>query len=177
MQLWLSQIQPNLAQLILLKWRNILKIGWVLKYFVQELLSPKKNVYAATVEQAKPLPKIMNQHDQRGMQSSKLKDIGKDLENSSSQKLLRYNLWYFKKDIHIWCRFKIIHRKWVPKRKGKLNIDTYMYREKYLKIFFSRITTLHFMIVILLFKHAHIIMYSWFFLIVSHTSSWAQCFR
>lgn len=55
----------------------------MLKYFVQELLSPKKNVYAATVEQAKPLPKIMNQHNQRGMQSSKLKDIGKDLENSS----------------------------------------------------------------------------------------------
>lgn len=90
----MSQFQPNLAQLILLKWRNILKIGWVLKYFVQELLSPKKknNVYAAIVKQAKPLPKIMNQHDQRGMQSSKLKDIGKDLENSSSQKLLRYNL-------------------------------------------------------------------------------------
>lgn len=43
------------------------------------------------VEQAKPLPKIMNQHDQRGMQSSKLKDIGKDLENSS-QKLQRYSL-------------------------------------------------------------------------------------
>lgn len=68
-------------------------------------------------------------------------------------------------------------RKWVPKRKGKLNIDTYMYREKYLKIFFSTITTLHFVIIILLFKHAHIIMYSWFFLIVSHTPSWAQCFR
>lgn len=45
----------------------------------------KINVYAATVEQAKPLPKIMNQHNQRGMQSTKLKDIGKDLENSSSK--------------------------------------------------------------------------------------------
>lgn len=68
-----------------------MKIGWVLKYFVQELLSPKKiNVYAATVEQAKPLPKIMNQYNQRGMQSSKLKDIGKDIENSS-QKLQRYS--------------------------------------------------------------------------------------
>lgn len=60
-------------------------------------------------EQAKPLPKIMNQHDQRGMQSWKVKDIKKDLENSSSHtsRLLRYSLWYFKKDILIW--FKIVH--------------------------------------------------------------------
>lgn len=61
-------------------------------FFSRTTVSEKKiNVYAATVEQAKPLPKIMNQHNQRGMQSSKLKDIGKDLENSS-QKLQRYSL-------------------------------------------------------------------------------------
>lgn len=41
----------------------------------------------------------MNQHDQGGMQSWKLKDIGKDLENSPSQEvqILCYSLWYYKK--------------------------------------------------------------------------------
>lgn len=157
-----------------------MKIGWVLKNFFKNYCLRKKiNVYAATVEQAKPLPKIMNQHNQRGMQCSKLKDIGKDLENSS-QKLQRYSLWYFKKDIHIWCRFKIVHisdqlrPKVGPKEERKVE-----HRHIHVlgKIFFSTITTLHFVIIILLFKHAHIIMYSWFFLIVSHTPSWAQCFR
>lgn len=39
----------------------------------------------------------MNQHDQGGMQSWKLKDIGKDLENSSSKELLCCSSWNYKK--------------------------------------------------------------------------------
>lgn len=88
-------------------------------------------------EQAKPLPKIMNQHNQRGMQSWKVKNCPHQWPTQTES----------------------------GSQRGKeswTQIDIYMYREKYLKIFFSRITTLHFMIIILLFKHAHINMYSWF---------------
>lgn len=98
-----------MAQLILLQWRNNIKAGvkifclrtTVLKkqlMFMQQWFYKKSGFWN---EQAKPLSKIMNQHDQRGMQSWKVKDIGKDLENSSSHtsRLLRYSLWYLKKDI------------------------------------------------------------------------------
>lgn len=50
--------------------------------------------------------------------------------------------------------------KWVLKRKGKLNIDIYMYWEKYLKLFFLIIIMLYFVIIILFFKYLYIIMYS-----------------